>query len=915
MAKLPRNLLRSFFERNDKPTQAQFAALIDSMLHSTEDADKLGLRIYNPEKTYLAGEGILYNDELYRSLVTTTGPFNALHWRKLSNPIRSIIEKTWYELRDLKNASNLIPGALYLISDFTSDLQTGSEKSWVVPYIYPVDPMIVTAISDNSISELALCPLYPNDIIDYCFDENRITFRKDTVRNLSAHYDWRHWTFERWESQPYKSDFIYTREPLSEPTYMPGTIVEQSPGVNQIVIEGDARPAAESGSASFRYVVPGGEAWVSVEVIITGYSYSITIDGSGNPVSTTYMNYDLTAYPQLVAEMDIQLVMAIRSKHFYTFGNTLSINNAETPVWTMIPAANGNAGEDCRNIELGPVSQYWWGTYANGHIFANECYNIKIGPESINVTMLSNVWDVEMGSDILGGLLMGDNAKVYVNGFTSIYLGKGTASVNVLASGQTYEYVEIGEIGMEIQYKVAVGKNCHSLTLLNCKKSGTASLPGIPNNTTYQVYTEFPLSHDQNTDTSLAQGTTDEVTAAELRSFLDAATGHVFFVDAVKGNDTIAKRNSISKPFQTINAAFTDPLFEDGDTVIVLPGTYIAEGIGDLLELDGKTIRMFCYPGVDLNAIGDIFSDNNRTSGKLEVMGHGNFTSESWVVNFPKADATCTFRASNVHGGIGGFAGNSDSTFYVDIVRATGGNCIYFEGDNAKAFYKAQSAETVQGIMLMDLAGSNTKVYAEVPELVIPGTDESNQFCSALNVNSGSLEFKGNIVFSIPTPVSITPQGAVWLVTGSITMYGNIVNLASDSISIHCWGPSGTITLNGNVSGGQVRNRLGRVVVNGDIITSESKPSAVHLGGVTHLRGWVVNQSTESLADAVYVSGNSGLFLDKARIVSSSATALAINNDGNDVNISFIDTVINVGMPAGIVARISSPVVSTYLVY
>lgn len=83
MAILPRNLLKSFFEKGDKPSEAQFSSLIDSMLHSSEDHERLGLRVYDPDRTYLTGDAVLYNDCLYLALTNTTGVFNTADWRKV----------------------------------------------------------------------------------------------------------------------------------------------------------------------------------------------------------------------------------------------------------------------------------------------------------------------------------------------------------------------------------------------------------------------------------------------------------------------------------------------------------------------------------------------------------------------------------------------------------------------------------------------------------------------------------------------------------------------------------------------------------------------------------------------------------------------------------------------------------------
>ena len=43
-ALISRSILKSFFEKGDKPTAPQFSTLIDSLLHRTEDRDLLGLK-------------------------------------------------------------------------------------------------------------------------------------------------------------------------------------------------------------------------------------------------------------------------------------------------------------------------------------------------------------------------------------------------------------------------------------------------------------------------------------------------------------------------------------------------------------------------------------------------------------------------------------------------------------------------------------------------------------------------------------------------------------------------------------------------------------------------------------------------------------------------------------------------------
>jgi hypothetical protein len=568
MAILPRNLLKSFFERGDKPTQGQFAALIDSIVHTTEDADKLGLREYNPARIYGAGQTVIYSNGLYEALQNTSGTFNESHWKKITNGGDLITEITWTQLKQRQLAGELVKGERFLITDFTPDtnlvddprlVQTSWGGSKMRDYIFPVDPMIVTALATNKISDIAVCPSFPQDEIRYSFDENRITFRKDTKRNLSTHYDWRHWTFRRWESQPYKGDFLLTRAPFSETLYMPTWIYPPSGmegnGITaQLSIDGDASAIALSGEVTFRYQESEASVnWITVNIAVKGWSQSSSENGQ-----ITIIYFTLEDYPGLSLEMQGQTVMRVRYKDFYTFGNTISPSGGESfyfvsealmlaegsANFVMIPAPDGNAGEDCINIEIGPVSEYWWGLFANNIIFDSYCYNIKIGAESVDVTFCSRVWDVEMGSDIFGGLFMGFNAKIYVNGNTSIYLGQQTAGINVLGSGEVWEFIEAGEWGGPQTYRIAIGDNCHSLSLLNCRKPGTMIEPGIPSNTFMEIFADSLKLHYPNTDTSLAAGTTEEVQAADLRLLLDGAPYATGLEDVTAGQVLLGTETS-----------------------------------------------------------------------------------------------------------------------------------------------------------------------------------------------------------------------------------------------------------------------------------------------------------------------------------------------------------------------------------
>ncbi len=50
--KVARSILKTFFEKGDRPTQQQFATLIDSTINIVEDRHLLGLKVYDPTISY-----------------------------------------------------------------------------------------------------------------------------------------------------------------------------------------------------------------------------------------------------------------------------------------------------------------------------------------------------------------------------------------------------------------------------------------------------------------------------------------------------------------------------------------------------------------------------------------------------------------------------------------------------------------------------------------------------------------------------------------------------------------------------------------------------------------------------------------------------------------------------------------------
>jgi hypothetical protein len=120
MAKLTKQTLYSFFETGDKPTQAQFAALIASMLNLIDDKALLGLRPYDNNRTYLPNDSVIYNNAIYQALVSTAGTFDPAAWKKIAGTVSGspVYKGTWNAEDNTPDllATTVAAGDYYIVS-------------------------------------------------------------------------------------------------------------------------------------------------------------------------------------------------------------------------------------------------------------------------------------------------------------------------------------------------------------------------------------------------------------------------------------------------------------------------------------------------------------------------------------------------------------------------------------------------------------------------------------------------------------------------------------------------------------------------------------------------------------------------------------------------------------------------------
>ena len=186
-------------------------------------------------KEYWFKEGINNNDLVEKTTVTNntgggvgidTGVRSlTANWQSTFSTVSSlsaswgnsggvgVISKTYAELKALKDASQLVPGQYYKVTDFQLKWWNQSKNDVRIITSFEIEPLIILAIANNKFSQNAYSDLYPKDTIYYGFDDapfatpgsnylsipnahgwisRRISDGSSTV---DAPYDWRHITW------------------------------------------------------------------------------------------------------------------------------------------------------------------------------------------------------------------------------------------------------------------------------------------------------------------------------------------------------------------------------------------------------------------------------------------------------------------------------------------------------------------------------------------------------------------------------------------------------------------------------------------------------------------------------------------------------------------------------------------------
>ncbi len=132
--KLSRESLKNLFLARKKPSQEDFANLIDSMAHLDEDSSSMGLGAHNPAALYLPGSIILQNGLLLASLIQQQGPYVKDNWEMAisagvsnkitTNQVVNIYKNFQYEVRPkITCDGKIVIDGVLIISDFGANIK------------------------------------------------------------------------------------------------------------------------------------------------------------------------------------------------------------------------------------------------------------------------------------------------------------------------------------------------------------------------------------------------------------------------------------------------------------------------------------------------------------------------------------------------------------------------------------------------------------------------------------------------------------------------------------------------------------------------------------------------------------------------------------------------------------------------
>lgn len=495
-----------------------------------------------------------------------------------------IIDKTHSELLTLAQAGQLVVGQRYRVTNFqtihtipeTTDVNTG-----------PVEPLIVTANSTDTLSAKAESTTYPDDEILYelvstssvpgDFPKGCIYYRRDggPTRNIEMWEDWRHIKYRRWANENIISGDWSGGGGLDA---VPFFTVDYT---SQLMI-----PYTEFFVwfvSTTQYEIRHPNATVAVPPIDVVENVPVHLyAGIYGTFTAGYVSND---YISIKGSGDFCLYRA--PDPVTNYYDSYPIDNSPNPVKTTNITVGNTIGRQLSNIVIGIGIEDW---ELPNPLFQSK--NIVIGDGSINTTIYRGT-DTVRSAGVSGSITIRTGTHIELGlccdttslGLNNSYISVETGSRLVSGSG-------CSNINVETCSHVEMGSNCSNIDVASNQINEAVVVPGGTLNKRYG-YTEvvtnitkiLPFSLGKTTETVpghldylsrllfIGQGTDNAITVVDG----GWAIGDSIRLQEIDGTEFLLYFGAVS-PY----LSYAIPISISNKSEITGYGIYTADGQGNM---------------------------------------------------------------------------------------------------------------------------------------------------------------------------------------------------------------------------------------------------------------------------------------------------------------------------------------------
>lgn len=334
---------------------------------------------------------LLDNDIIEVTRVTPDGKIVGLRvtWKEFQNlggGSGSVSNVTYSELTTIVNAAGLTPGSKYLLSDFRTRHEIPESQREI--HVGDLEPLILTAATEDTFELEAFSTIYPQDIIHYKWeaefdvfiddpafqdiilgrntyvglggDKGVITYRKDTRNNLEAHYDWRNTKFRRWQDPVLTGIYNQYNE-------VPGQPFEDYYTFNNL-------------QDPYTSPAPSFSPWICKNNYIGPYNKTFVIDDPDSYVNVNILNNTIFITKDNRMEHIDNLFMNSYKNTIYA--HKIINNNINCSLFEQIivePRADGTGGSfELNTFEGGRVSTSTFAIQVAGNVIINGFWSNNI---------------------------------------------------------------------------------------------------------------------------------------------------------------------------------------------------------------------------------------------------------------------------------------------------------------------------------------------------------------------------------------------------------------------------------------------------------------------------------------------------------------------------------------------------------